>query len=125
MLHLNKLTFFAFCVYILFTFSCTHDNTISQNQKELFELLEKEKTNYQSSFSIINQIADSYRYQNDNKSLILFLTDFVEKNPELAILEEEFALEEYAICISKETTELTAKINDALAQLQENGTLTQ
>ncbi|MEE0878600.1 MAG: tetratricopeptide repeat protein [Treponemataceae bacterium] len=82
MLHLNKLTFFAFCVYILFTFSCTHDNTISQNQKELFELLEKEKTNYQSSFSIINQIADSYRYQNDNKSLILFLTDFVEKNPE-------------------------------------------
>ena len=82
MLHNNKLTFFAFCVYILLTFSCTHDNTISQNQKELFELLEKEKTNYQSSFSIINQIADSYRYQNDNTSLILFLTDFVEKNPE-------------------------------------------
>ena len=82
MLHFNKLTFFAFCVYILFNFSCTHDNTISQNQKELFELLEKEKTNYQSSFSIINQIADSYRYQNDNTSLILFLTDFVEKNPE-------------------------------------------
>ena len=82
MQHLNKLSFFAFCVYILLTFSCTHDNTISQNQKELFELLEKEKTNYQSSFSIINQIADSYRYQNDNTSLILFLTDFVEKNPE-------------------------------------------
>ena len=82
MQHLNKLTFFAFCVYILLTFSCTHDTTNNQNQKELFELLEKEKTNYQSSFSIINQIADSYRYQNDNTSLILFLTDFVEKNPE-------------------------------------------
>ena len=82
MLHFNKLTFFAFCVYILFTFSCTHDTTNNQNQKELFELLEKEKANYQSSFSIINQIADSYRYQNDNTSLILFLTDFVEKNPE-------------------------------------------
>ena len=50
---------------------------------------------------------------------------FVAKNPELTILEEEFALEEYAICVSKENTELTAKINDALAQLQENGTLTQ
>ena len=50
---------------------------------------------------------------------------FVAKNPELTILEEEFALEEYAICISKENPELTAKINDALAQLQENGTLTQ
>ena len=82
MLHNNKLTFFAFCVYILLTFSCTHNNTNNQNQKELFELLEKEKTNYQSSFSIINQITDSYRYQNDNTSLILFLTDFVEKNPD-------------------------------------------
>ena len=82
MLHNNKLTFFAFCVYILLTFSCTQDNTIIQNQKELFELLEKEKINYQSSFSIINQITDSYRYQNDNTSLILFLTDFVEKNPD-------------------------------------------
>ncbi len=82
MLHHNKLTFFTICVYILLVFSCTHDNTISQNQKELFELLEKEKNNYQNSFSIINQIADSYRYQNDNTSLILFLTDFVEKNPE-------------------------------------------
>ena len=50
---------------------------------------------------------------------------FVAKNPELKILEEEFALEEYAICVSKENTELTAKINDALAQLEENGTLTQ
>jgi len=50
---------------------------------------------------------------------------FVAKNPELKILEEEFALEEYAICVSKENPELTAKINDALAQLEENGTLTQ
>lgn len=82
MLHLNKLTYFAFCVYVLFTFSCTQETTISNNQKELFELLEKEKSNPQTSFSIINQIADSFRYQNDNQSLILFLTDFVEKNPE-------------------------------------------
>ena len=36
---------------------------------------------------------------------------FVAKNPELTILEEEFALEEYAICISKENPELTEKIN--------------
>ena len=49
---------------------------------------------------------------------------FVEKNPELEILEEEFALEEYAICISKDNPELTAKINDALAQLEADGTLT-
>lgn len=50
---------------------------------------------------------------------------FVEKNPELKILEEEFALEEYAICISKENGELKDKINQALNQLSEEGTLTQ
>lgn len=50
---------------------------------------------------------------------------FVEKNPDLKILEEEFALEEYAICISKDNAELKEKINGALAQLQEDGTLTQ
>lgn len=48
---------------------------------------------------------------------------FVDKNPELKILDEEFALEEYAICISKENTELKEKINGALAQLKEDGTL--
>lgn len=48
---------------------------------------------------------------------------FVEKNPGLKILNEEFALEEYAICIAKENTELKEQINDALAQLKENGTL--
>ncbi len=50
---------------------------------------------------------------------------FVEKNPELVILDEEFAMEEYAICISKDNPELTESINAALAQLQEDGTLTQ
>lgn len=49
---------------------------------------------------------------------------FVEKNPELKILEEEFALEEYAICISKENSELKEKINAALAELEAYGTLT-
>lgn len=48
---------------------------------------------------------------------------FVDKNPDLKILEEEFALEEYAICISKENAELKEKINEALAQLKADGTL--
>ena len=48
---------------------------------------------------------------------------FCEKNSDLMILEEEFALEEYAICISKDNTELTEKVNTALAQLKEEGTL--
>ncbi len=48
---------------------------------------------------------------------------FVEKNPELTILEEEFAIEEYAICVAKENADLTAAINGALAELKADGTL--
>ena len=49
---------------------------------------------------------------------------FVEANPgKLKILEEPFELEYYAICIAKDNTELKDSINDALATLDENGTL--
>ncbi len=48
---------------------------------------------------------------------------FVEKNSELKILEEEFSEEEYAICISKENTELKEKINQALSELTEEGVI--
>ncbi len=48
---------------------------------------------------------------------------FVEKNDDLMILDEEFAIEEYAICISKDKADLTAAINGALAELKEDGTL--
>lgn len=50
---------------------------------------------------------------------------FVEKNDDLMILEEDFALEEYAICVAKENAELTAAINGALAELKEEGILDQ
>ena len=50
--------------------------------------------------------------------------EFVSKNPDLMILEEEFADEYYAICLKKDS-ELTAKINDALAKLKADGTIDQ
>lgn len=50
---------------------------------------------------------------------------FVEKNDDLTILDEEFAVEEYAICVSKDKSELTEKINTALNELKEDGTLDQ
>ena len=51
---------------------------------------------------------------------------FVAKNADkLEILSDPFALEEYAICVAKENSDLTAKINDALATLKDNGTLDQ
>ncbi len=48
---------------------------------------------------------------------------FVEKNPDLKILDVPFVEEKYAIAIAKENTELKEKINDALNTLKENGTL--
>ncbi|MDO5112621.1 MAG: transporter substrate-binding domain-containing protein [Clostridia bacterium] len=48
---------------------------------------------------------------------------FVSKNSDLTILDEPFALEEYAICVAKENAELTASINGALATLKADGTL--
>ena len=48
---------------------------------------------------------------------------FVEANEGLKILDEDFALEEYAIAVSKDKPELTEAINGALAQLKEDGTL--
>lgn len=49
---------------------------------------------------------------------------FVAKNAEkLMILEEPFALEDYAISVAKENSELTAQINEALSTLKADGTL--
>lgn len=48
---------------------------------------------------------------------------YVKRNSDLSILEEEFAVEEYAICISKKNTELKDEINVALNELKEEGTL--
>ena len=50
---------------------------------------------------------------------------FVAKNDDLMILEEDFALEEYAIAISKDNKELTEQINGALAELKSDGVLDQ
>ncbi len=48
---------------------------------------------------------------------------FVEKNNELKILDEEFAVEDYAIAIAKGNTKLKDKINSALKTLKDNGTI--
>ncbi|MCR5735960.1 MAG: basic amino acid ABC transporter substrate-binding protein [Lachnospiraceae bacterium] len=48
---------------------------------------------------------------------------FVEKNEGLKILDEDFAVEEYAICVAKDNTELLDKINTALSNLESSGEL--
>lgn len=44
------------------------------------------------------------------------------KKVELQILDTEYAVEEYAICVAKENTELLDKINAALVELENDGT---
>lgn len=50
---------------------------------------------------------------------------FVEKNDDLTILEEDFAIEDYAICISKDNADLKEAMNGALNELKADGTLDQ
>ena len=50
---------------------------------------------------------------------------FVDANEGIHILEgdNEYAIEDYAICVAKENTELLEKINAALKELQDDGTV--
>lgn len=48
---------------------------------------------------------------------------FVEKNSDLKILDDAFADEEYAICISKDRSDLTEAFNGAIEELKADGTL--
>ena len=50
---------------------------------------------------------------------------FVDKNDDITLLSEGFSDEEYAVAVSLENEELQAKINEALAALDSNGTLKQ
>lgn len=50
---------------------------------------------------------------------------FIEGNDDLMILDEDFAVEEYAIAVKKGNTELVEEINEALKELKEDGTLEQ
>lgn len=48
---------------------------------------------------------------------------FVEQNDDLKILDDPFTEEEYAICLKKGNDELLEKINGALKELKEDGTI--
>lgn len=48
---------------------------------------------------------------------------FVKANEGLKILDTEYAVEDYAICVAKDNEELLDKINDALDKLKADGTI--
>lgn len=75
-----------------------------------------------------NKGADAIQALKQNKLDCVIIDEqpakaFVEKNSDLAILEEEFADEEYAICIAKGNDALKNQINAALQELKEEGIL--
>ena len=88
-------------------------------------------SDYEADGSIIerfNKGADAIQALNQGKVDCVIIDAepakaFVALNEGLKILEEPFEIEEYAICISKDKAELKDKINAALAELTEEGTL--
>ena len=66
---------------------------------------------------VINGKADAMMIDNEPAK------KYVAANEGLKILEEEFAVEDYAIAIAKENTELLEKINTALSNLRSSGRL--
>ena len=72
--------------------------------------------------------ADAIQALNQNKIDCVIIDEqpalsFVAVNSNLAILEEEFAVEEYALSIKKGRTDLLEKINNALKKLKSDGTI--
>lgn len=52
-----------------------------QTRQQLYELLADRTLPEQSRYAVINRIANSYYAQKDYSRMVLFLTDWVEKNP--------------------------------------------
>ena len=76
-----KITFFILLVYIIFgSFSCSKN--IENQQNKLFSLLDDKTLSKESRYAIINQISTNYLNRGETDELILFLTDYVEKNPD-------------------------------------------
>ena len=81
---------FLFIALILFS-ACKNsknsENTkkseaIQSHQQELQSLLDSQNFNGKQKYSLIKQIADTLRDEKDYQGLILFLTDWVDKNPD-------------------------------------------
>lgn len=75
-----------------------------------------------------NKGADAVQALKQNKIDCVIIDEqpalaFVDKNPELKILDEKFTNEDYAICVAKGNNELLDKINGALDELKQDGTL--
>ena len=73
-------------ILLLILSACSRINntksTRTFQQEHLQELLESETLNEKQRYSIIKQIADTLREKKDYQGLVLFLTDWVDNNPD-------------------------------------------
>lgn len=81
-----------------------------------------------STIERFNKGADAVMALRQNKVDAVIIDDqpakvFAQQNDDIQILEEPFEVEEYAICVSKDNAELTEAMNQAIAELKEDGTL--
>ncbi len=89
-----------------------------------------EAPEYGSTVERYNKIADAMQALKQGKLDCVIVDEqpaiaSTAKEPSLIILDEPFALEEYAICIAKDNDELLNQVNEALAELIEEGTIEQ
>lgn len=87
----NNNVFLSFLLLLLLPipsfFSCKQQSSntnseIQETQVQLQELLETQELNPQQRYAIINRMANNLRSQKDYQNLILFLSDWVEENPD-------------------------------------------
>ena len=86
-----KNIFLRLLIVFLLSFStaCTRNQLIEENQKKLNEnqqelqlILKTQELNEKQRYSIINQMANNLLATKDYQGVILFLTDWVENNPD-------------------------------------------
>ena len=83
-----------------------------------------------ATVSRFNKAADAVQALKQSKIDCIVLDEqpakaFVERNNDIKIVDEEFTLEDYALCVKKGNKELLEKINTSLAKLKDDGTLEQ
>lgn len=82
MFNLLKLAFFPFCVYLFLLISCDSISLAEKNKDVLLPLLKDPTLTIENKYSILNQISNSYLQEGQKEEAILFLTDYIEKNPD-------------------------------------------
>lgn len=82
---LQKNFLLLICIFSLFSFSCRTNiekNDKSSTQDELREILETQQLNPQQKYTAINQMANNLLAEKNYQEIILFLTSYVEQNPD-------------------------------------------